>query len=167
MDGFTQWRALALAGAVAAVFFAGCGRDGETTASATNSSIGNTDYVFTIGPQALSAEIASVPMGGRVTFLNRDNVGHQIASDGPQNAPNCPELDGPPIPPQGSYTFVMAAHAETCGFHDVFLPTTSETSTDAVASSPLVQGTIIVGSVKSTTTVVAPASGSTTNVVAP
>ncbi|MBS2032545.1 MAG: hypothetical protein JST54_32025 [Deltaproteobacteria bacterium] len=166
MVGLARGRTLALAGLVAAGLVSGCGREGETTANATNSSIGPTDYTFVIGPQALSAEIASVPAGGRVTFLNTDVVGHQIASNGPRALPDCPELDGPPIPPQGSYTFIMADHAETCGFHDVFLPTVSVSASSAVASAPVVQGTIIVGSVKSTTTVVVPG-GNTTNVVAP
>ena len=57
--------------------------------------------------------------GGRVTFRNRDDVSHQVASDPHPDHTGCPELNGPPLAPGATFVATMPGEDRTgCSFHD-------------------------------------------------
>ena len=127
-----------------ALGLAGCGRPGVSYVSASDKVVGPSDATFTIGLTQFSPATATVPINGRVTFLNLDSRPHPIVSDASGGQPLCPELDGPPIPPQSHFTFIMAGHAELCGFHDLLGGRSPVGTPDSDLALPLVQGTLVV-----------------------
>ncbi len=79
---------------------------------------GGPNYVpvtITLTQDGVDVPDVSVPVGGRVLFVNRDFVAHEIASDA---ASACDELDSALIQPGASFRATMAAHVEPCRYHD-------------------------------------------------
>lgn len=57
--------------------------------------------------------------GGVVTFRNRDNVSHQVASDPHPDHAYCPELNGPLLAPGATFVATMPREDHRgCSLHD-------------------------------------------------
>lgn len=67
----------------------------------------------------MSPNVVSVPIGGRVLFVNRDSVSHNVSSNPHPERDECPEINQvgflEPGDSRETGNFVVA---ETCGFHD-------------------------------------------------
>ena len=74
---------------------------------------------MSITAAGVSPREITVPVGGRVTFVNNDNIPHDVAG-GPDPAhPDCREIDavGFLTPGQSRQTAVLPT-ARTCDYHD-------------------------------------------------
>jgi hypothetical protein len=73
----------------------------------------------TISNGALSVRAIDVPVGGRLTIVNRDSIAHDMGSDPHPGHEDCPELNliGM-LEPGRSRTSGNLVEARTCGMHD-------------------------------------------------
>ena len=73
----------------------------------------------TLSPTGFSPQEIVVPIGGRVTFVNADRVGHDINSGIDHTSRDCPEVDvvGFLVGGQSHETSTFG-EAKTCRFHD-------------------------------------------------
>ena len=74
---------------------------------------------ITIANNAVSPKSVSVPVGGRVTFVNNDTQSHDMQSDPHPIHTDCPEINQVALisPNQSRQTGVFNM-ARTCGYHD-------------------------------------------------
>ena len=72
-----------------------------------------------VSAAAFTIEELRVYQGGTLTFVNQDNVPHDILSDPPHRHTDCPEFDtaGFIVPGQSRATQPLE-RLVTCGFHD-------------------------------------------------
>jgi hypothetical protein len=106
-----------------AIAFSACG-------SSSTSNLVN----VALTPNGLSATSIHVAQGAQIRFTNGDLAPHQIASNPEPANSDCPELNGPVMLQNQSFTATMRNADITCGFHDHLNPTDTR-----------FQGTIIVG----------------------
>ena len=88
----------------------------------------------TISATGFSPLEITVPVAGRVTFVNSDRIGHDIAGGFEHNSRDCPEVEvvGFLVPGQSRETATFD-QAVTCRFHD-----------HANVGNPAYQGRIVV-----------------------
>lgn len=68
---------------------------------------------ISITSTGFSPSVVFVSPGGSVTFTNKDNGSHQVASD------QCPELNGPVLAPGARFVARMTGvSGRSCEFHD-------------------------------------------------
>ena len=124
-----------------AILAIGCksgGNGGNNNGGPTDPSGGNQPPVatttITITAAGVNPKNITVALGARVTFINSDNVPHEMNSDPHPDHGDCPALDsvGFLTPGQTKQTGNLTV-ARTCGFHDHNRPETAS-----------LQGTIVV-----------------------
>lgn len=80
---------------------------------------GTADVVtITITAAGVSPQSVTVPLGGRVTFVNNNSRAHDMSSDPHPEHTDCPEVTVGFIQPGQSRTTQNLTRARTCGFHD-------------------------------------------------
>lgn len=80
---------------------------------------GTSDLVtITITAAGVSPQSVTVPLGGRVTFVNNNSRAHDMSSDPHPEHTDCPEVTVGFIQPGQSRTTQNLTRARTCGFHD-------------------------------------------------
>ena len=101
---------------------AACG-GGDASSPSTPSSGGSatcgTGTTIVIANNTVCPSTLTVPIGSQVTFVNRDAIDHQIASDPHPEHTDCPPLNdvGYLTPGQSRQSGNLTV-ARTCGFHD-------------------------------------------------
>ena len=95
---------------------ASCSKSSPTEPVMTGGSSTNETVVLT--SSGVSVHALTVPPSSRITFMNSDSVAHEIASDPHPVHTQCPELNGPVLQPNATFTAMMASMPENCGFHD-------------------------------------------------
>jgi plastocyanin len=120
-------RSVLIAPATAMVLLIGaCGGGssggGPTTppsASPTTPPTGNNPTVTITAAGAVSPKNIDVALGGRVTFVNQDNVNHEIDSDPHPVHTDCPPINQVDVltPGQSKDTGVFTV-GRVCGYHD-------------------------------------------------
>ncbi len=112
-----------LLAAVLAAGAASCGGSSSPTEPTMTGGGGASTASIALTPSGVSVHLLTVAPGAAVTFMNSDSAPHEMASDPHPVHTQCPELNGPVLPPGASFTATMANMPETCGFHDHLNPT--------------------------------------------
>jgi len=74
---------------------------------------------ITITSTGLSSRTIEIPVGGRLTIVNRDAIAHDMGSDPHPGHEDCPELNQiGMLEPGRSRTSGNLVEARTCGMHD-------------------------------------------------
>ena len=74
---------------------------------------------ITITSTGLSSRTIDIPVGGRLTIINRDAIAHDMGSDPHPGHEDCPELNQiGMLTPGQSRTSGNLVEARTCGMHD-------------------------------------------------
>ena len=98
----------------------GVGCSGDTPVAPTEAPINPTETnTITVTAAGVSPQQIQIQAGGRVLFVNNDDVVHDMSSDNHPSHLECPELNqvGSLSPGQSRETGNLVT-ARTCGFHD-------------------------------------------------
>lgn len=97
-----------------------CGGGGTPTSPQPPPTSGPT---VTIGSGGLNPRTIEIPVGGRLTIVNNDNVSHDMGSDPHPFHEDCPDLNliGM-LEPGQARTSGNLVEARTCGMHDHLRP---------------------------------------------
>lgn len=114
-------RSAAVAGLASAVVFGACGSQSSGTPPSptlTCSTLPDTRSIL-IANNAVCPQTLTVPRGSQVTFINNDNVAHEMNSNPHPEHTDCPEINqvGHLEPGQSRRTGNLNT-ARSCGFHD-------------------------------------------------
>ena len=89
------------------------------TAPANPGGAGTNDPTITITSTGVGPKEVQVAVGGRVTFVNRDNAFHEMASDPHPVHTDCPEINAVTVlAPGASRQTAAFTRARTCTYHD-------------------------------------------------
>ena len=93
-----------------------CGSWGKSPTAPEPAPAGPT---ITITSTGLSSRTIDIPVGGRLTMVNRDAIAHDMGSDPHPGHEECPELNQiGMLTPGQSRTSGNLVEARTCGMHD-------------------------------------------------
>ena len=98
-----------------------CGGGGSSSTGPTSGGPtgGDTATTITITSAGVSPKELTVPVGGRVTFVNNDNAFHEMSSDPHPTHTLCPEMAAVgALGPGGSRQTAAFSSAKTCTYHD-------------------------------------------------
>ncbi|HUG53207.1 MAG TPA: hypothetical protein VMR21_06380 [Vicinamibacteria bacterium] len=113
--------AVLLGGALGCGGGGGTGGGPATPSSPTSPSspdAGGSGPTITITSSGVDPKEVQVAVGGRVTFVNRDNAFHEMSSDPHPLHTDCPEINVGALGPGASRQTAVFTRARTCTYHD-------------------------------------------------
>ena len=117
----TRYLASGILAAGIAIVLIACGGSSSTTApsSGTGCTASSTSTTITIANGAVCPQNITVPRGTQVSFVNQDNIAHEMFSDPHPEHTDCPEINqvGHLEPGQSRQTGNLNV-VRRCGFHD-------------------------------------------------
>ena len=111
------FKAIRIVVAVFSAALCSCGGGSGPTPNAPSPSPGNTTTV-TITPAGVDPKEVAIPLGGRLTMVNRDTRAHDMNSDPHPEHTDCPDINLGLIPPGQSREGRNLVIPQTCGYHD-------------------------------------------------
>lgn len=91
----------------------------SSPAGPASPSPGGNDPTITITSAGVDPKEVQIAVGGRVTFVNRDNTFHEMSSNPHPLHTDCPEINSVGVlGPGASRQTAAFTRARTCGYHD-------------------------------------------------